>query len=86
MKKKEIKSIEKRKEEIEKMKTKLKELGIPDDNEGMSEFNKALIDFEKGFGSSGNYKLNGLKRRIEYILTCNPKIESSLVLRYDPNV
>lgn len=86
MKKKEIKSIENRKMEIEKMENKLRELGIPEDIEGMKEFKLALNDFEKGYGSSGSYKLKGLKRRIEYILTCNPKIESLLVLKYDPNV
>jgi hypothetical protein len=86
MAKKEHKQLEVRQAEIQTMKDKLAELGLSTEHEGVAEFFKFLDDFEKGFGGSGSIKLTGLKRRIEFILSMKPHIQSSLALRYDPNV
>jgi hypothetical protein len=83
---KSLKTLEERKQEIALMKSKLMDLGLSTEYEGIKEFYKDLDAFELGFSGSGQIKLKGLKRIIIFKLSCNPKIESSLLLKYDEHV
>lgn len=80
------KSLESRQKEINDMKKKLSDLGITSEIEGISEFYKRLKDFEDGYSSSGVINLYGYKRRLEFKLSMNMSINSTLVLRYDDNI
>lgn len=77
------KTKEQRLEEIITIKEKLQSLGLTSEHESITQFYTYLADFEKGFSSSGSIKLHGLNRRLEYILSCQCHIISSINLKYD---
>lgn len=77
------KTNEQRVEEIVTIKEKLQSLGLTSEHESIAQFYKYLAEFEKGVSSSGSIKLHGLNRRLEYILSCQCHIVSSINLKYD---
>ena len=80
------KSCEKRQEEIQTIRDKLQSLGLSCENKDIALFEKYLSEFEKGFSSSGEIRLEGLKRRLQYKLSCQNHIASSVLLKYDETV
>ena len=84
---KKLKSLIERSEEVIKIKSKLKLFGLSEEHIGISEFYKILDEFKNdGFSNSGKIKLVGLKRVIVFILTPNPRTESSIMLKYNSEV
>lgn len=80
------KTSEKRIEEINTIRDKLQSLGLSSEIKGIEEFEKQLILFSNGFSSSGSIKLTGTQRRLEYRLSCQNHIVSSVSLKYDPHI
>ena len=86
-KNKPIKTKEERTNEVNLIRNKINSLGLSEEHIGIPELFTALDIFKnEGFSNSGKIKLVGLKRVIEYILTCKPNIESSICLKYNPDV
>ena len=84
---KKIKTKETRIEEVKLIKDKLTSLGLSEEHEGIPEIFKILKDFENdGFSNSGKIKLVGLQRVAHFILTNKPHVESTLCLKYNPDV
>lgn len=82
---KNIKSKEKRIEEVNTIKDKLDSMGLL--NHSLLEpFHKDLNTFIEGYSISTKVKLTGLKRILIATLTLNPRIESSVMLKYDENI
>ena len=81
------KTKEQRIEEVNKIKNKIESFGLSEEHKGIPELYKVLDDFEKdGYSNSGKIKLPGLKRVVYFILTVNQKIESTVSLKYNPDV
>ena len=82
-----LKTQEQRSKECKLMKDKITSLGLSEEHIGIPELFKAINEFEKdGYSNSGKIKLRGLKRVASFILTNNPRTESSLQLIFNPDV
>ena len=65
----------------------MRSLGLSEAYEGITEMFKILNEFyEHGYPYSGKIKIIGTKREAHMILTTLLHIESSVCLKYNPNV
>ena len=80
------KSYEKRMQESLLIRDKLQSLGLTNEIESIKKFEQHLKEFEDGFSSSGSIKLYGLKRKLDFILSCQNHITSTVNLKYEENI
>lgn len=77
------KTLEKRQQEVDNIMKQFLNLGFPIDHEGVQEFFKLVKDFEQNnISLSGTIKFPEFDRRMQYILSSQPHIESRVMLEY----
>ena len=82
-----VKSLTDRINEIKTIKEKLNGLGLSSEYEPIKLFYKECNKYVRdGYGMTGNIKLKGLKRILEYKLTTIKNIECSITLKYNEHI
>lgn len=77
------KTLEHRQQEVDNLMKQFLDLGFPLEHKGTQEFFKIVKDFEhESVSCSGIIKFTEFDRRMRYMLTTQPHIDSQIVLEY----
>ncbi len=78
---------EEREIEINKIKNQIEKVGFSEQIEGIKEFYNICDDYIKnGYSVNGKIKLNGFKRVLKYIFSCNKDCPIDAMLEYNEYV